>query len=230
MKTEYGIKCQAYLIIDNVNNQYLQNNLKLQEENCRLQEEHRKIKEELDCMKNKIVPQPPLPSITNVIVNEKVDLTYEDISDDDDIEIVSTFLRSKAENLENSNIKVTDGGVIEINDDDDDDDVQVIENGADNVETNAPQNTINDGDNQEHHSIMPLDVAPENNPVDDGSTKPNEEVEQAVIEIQKFLNSNDEEDEGEPEVKKARMSSAPLENGGRCDDFKFLQDFILSQI
>lgn len=246
MRTDYGIKCQAYNIIDNVNNDYLQCNIKLQEENNRLHDEHRKIREELECMKQKIVSQQqqqqpvapmPLPSIQNIMINDKVDLTCED--DDDDIEIVSTFLRSNVVHPEVKKIITDDGGVIEIDDDeeDDDDDVQVIENGVNSepineeiVETieTPPENTSNDGENQQHHSIQPLDVAPEHNPVDVATKQ--EEVEQAVIEIQKYLNTNinQQEEEGdddeEPEVKKARLS-VTHEN-----DFKFLQDFILSQI
>lgn len=217
--------------------------MKLQEENNRLHDEYRKMKDELECMKKKIVsqqplPPPPLPSIQNIIIKERVDLTYEDISDDD-IEIVSTFTSpsSNVGHPDNTKKITDDGGIIEINDDDDDDDdVQVIENVANNeetineviVETTPPQiANNNDGENQQHHSIQPLDVAPENNPLD-VATKPNEEeIEQAVNEIQKYLNTNIADDDEEPEVKKARMSTT---GSTHENDFKFLQDFILSQI
>lgn len=222
VKTEYGIKCQAYSIIDTVNNEYLQCNVKLKEEIERLQEESRKTKEQMEYFKRKLFLQqqtlPPTPAqfttiTTSTSDNEKlVDLTSEEISDDDEIQIVSTFKVTK----ECAETKNADDVIIEINDDDDDDDVQIVNS----------QPIIDD--NQQHHSIQPLDVATGMNPeivpeIPAVSIEKSNEAEQAVNEIQKYLDQDDDDDDDEsPEMKKARL--------GHENDFKFLQDFILSQI
>jgi hypothetical protein len=95
IKTEYGIKCEAYSIIDTVNNQYLQNNEKLRNENKRLREEN----EELQRNAKKLRLRQELRS------QKFVDLTNEDdAAYDSDVEYVASNAKG--------------GEVIEIKDDD----------------------------------------------------------------------------------------------------------------
>lgn len=76
MKTDYGIKCQAYSIIDTVNNEYIQDNLKLKGENLKLKSELAAIKQ---------------PGKQQKIV----DLTCSNCESDDDIQIVNNSKKSE---------------------------------------------------------------------------------------------------------------------------------------
>jgi hypothetical protein len=136
VKEELGIKNQAYHIIDSVNNEYLQCNLKLKEQNEKLLAESNRIREEMENLKKRLQP-PPL-----------VDLTSEEISDDDEIQFVSA---TKVE-------KVIEG-VVEINDDDDDD-VQIITDCANNVTDNHQGTTqFNESNHEDYgHTIRSIET------------------------------------------------------------------------
>lgn len=126
VKTQLGIKNQAYHIIDSVNNEYLQCNQKLKEQNEKLLAESNRIREEMEALKRKL--QPP----------QLVDLTSEEISDDDEIQFVSA-----------TKVQKVIEGVVEINDDDDDDDIQIITdcaNNADNHQGTSQSNEISGDD------------------------------------------------------------------------------------
>lgn len=109
IKTQYGIKCQAYNIIDTVNNDYLLNNQRLQAENELLKQEKVTLKKEIEDLKIKNVHllMRSFQKEKNENYKQFVDLTAED--DDDEVEIVE-----KSEEVK--------GTIIEINDDDDEED------------------------------------------------------------------------------------------------------------
>lgn len=115
---EYGIKCQAYSIIDTVNNEYLQDNMKLKDENSKLRSELETLKQNLskiNMMKSKE------KSPRNYSSGKFVDLTSPNCEsdDDDDIEII--------ENPQKSD-------VIEIVDDDSND-VEICKNKQNKLNT-----------------------------------------------------------------------------------------------
>ncbi|KAG5671354.1 hypothetical protein PVAND_001555 [Polypedilum vanderplanki] len=107
MKTEYGIKCQAYNIIDTVNNEYLQSNEKLQMENVLLKQESAKLKHEIEEMKKKNLNLLRASSQQQKKDKEFVDLTTDD---DDDVVIVENSKKNE---------------VIEINDEEEEVGMQV---------------------------------------------------------------------------------------------------------
>lgn len=139
VKTELGIKEQAYHIIDCVNNEYLQSNQKLKEQNERLLAESNRIREEMESLKRKFQPPPT------------VDLTSADVSDDE-IQFVSATKLPKV--IE---------GIVEINDDDDDD-VQIVENVMHTKDgTNIQQELSSHSDesisNDFGHRIAPIETS-----------------------------------------------------------------------
>lgn len=219
IKTEYGVKCQAYSIIDTVNNEYLQYNLKLKAENERLLEQTQKIKNEMESMMKKLSSNKP--PISN---GKLVDLTSEEISDDDEIEIVSTFT------IETSSSKKTNDSdiVIEINDDDEDE-VQIVNNNNDDYCAN---------DEEQYHSIQPVEVANENIPLalmssttetNEQSDKKSQETEQAINNLQKCLYDFN----SEPPPKKTRIDDDDDDGKdglGNENFFKILHDFLSDQM
>ncbi|XP_070502907.1 putative leucine-rich repeat-containing protein DDB_G0290503 [Chironomus tepperi] len=99
IKTEYGIKCQAYSIIDTVNNEYLQDNMKLKDENLKLRMELEMIRQE------KSRPDQTTIAKKHTGESEKfVDLTCSNCESDDDIQIIENSKKSEIiEIIEDSN-------------------------------------------------------------------------------------------------------------------------------
>jgi hypothetical protein len=90
MKTDYGIKCEAYALIDTVNNEYLQSNEKLQSENTMLKQEKDRLRVEIEELKLKNVSL--LQASSQQKKDKYVDLTGDD---DDDVQIIESAKTSE---------------------------------------------------------------------------------------------------------------------------------------
>jgi cell division septum initiation protein DivIVA len=86
IKTEYGIKCQAYSIIDTVNNEYLQDNMKLKDENLKLKTELEIIRQQKSRPDQITIARKPATEATEKFV----DLTCSNCESDDDIQIIES--------------------------------------------------------------------------------------------------------------------------------------------
>jgi hypothetical protein len=130
VRHEYGIKSQAYNLLDTINTDYLEENTKLKGENLRLLEENNKVKQELELLKKQIQLKPHV--VPSIIKDKCFDLTSED---DDEIQVVAGGSSVPPEVA-----KQIPASVIEINDEEEeDDDVLFVTTAIDTTEINTAE-------------------------------------------------------------------------------------------
>lgn len=143
LKTEYAIKCQAYSMISEINDQYLTNNDHLKDENRRLKRQVEQLQKDLIASKaQQLKTSKPF-----------VDLTADDQSEDSDLEIIETESTAKKPRLNPPEsipvvIALDDEPEVEV------DEPEIVEPAP--VEEPAPDETVKDPDGMKNPSMSDL--------------------------------------------------------------------------